>query len=464
MGNQAIGSLLQSDLMSLWDFGKPDYASELYRRYGKQGGQFLQLLRYMSREQMVTQDTFYGFEDNHIVENFTVLGTVSSGGPGTDCLVTISPADLDSLNHYYPRLDFIVTIPATEVQAAIRGIDVSVPTAPVLTLTPVGSTDDIGTLTAGTVIPITNGAWAEGSDQPDPAMRGVTKRTFYTQIFKESVGATGTQLTNAEWFNKFADDGTTITGMYSIALSDCEYRLSLIEDGAYLLGQPNTNNLTGRTGTAGAGNPISMTKGLIPHIRDNGNVVPYVPGTLTVTDFDALDLYLASQGVTDQFVLVLYGAKLAHEIENILVNYNKNTGIDMTRVENDIFGGSKTLATNVGFSSLTKGGRTFLFKRMDNFSNPKTFGSVGATFDQYGLMLPMNKVKDPTTGTSMPNFLSRYKGKGAYNRRYEVWDIRGTGGETSKYVSSIDRTNHYLRGNHGFMAMATNQLMMLDPS
>lgn len=458
----AVASMMTEQLWSVYDYAKPEVAMELFRTHGYQGLSSLQLLRSMGRERPITQDEWSAYEDDYIVETFHSLGNVGDPGAGVDLTVTLDPADLDADNRFYPRVGYIVTMP-NETQGHIYAINTTTPTAPVLTIRPVHATKTLGAVTAGQEISITNGAWGAGTDQPVSAQRGATKRSFVAQIFKESIGAEGTQLVNSTWFSKY-DTGENLIGWYSPAYLDAEYRLSLIEDGAYLFGETNTNaTLVVPNGEEGAGNTIKTTKGLVPHIRDLGNVFPYVPGTLNVEDFDQVDLYLTQQGVDSPFVMMLNGVRLAHEIENVLVDFNKDTGVDFTRVTESVFKGNDKLAVSVNFQMLTKGNRTFLFKRMDNFSNPKTFGATGYDMDKYGLVLPLTSMKDPKSGEKLQNLESCYRALGGYSRRYEVFTIGGAGGG-GRYVTSVDKTNTFLRGHHGLQAMKVNQMMMFDPS
>jgi len=461
MPTDAVAKIMNDELLSTYDIAKLQVENQLFRRYGLQGMTMFQMMRSLGRVKEVSNDIWYAYEDDRIHENFTVRTNVGDPGAGNDASVTIAATDVDANNNYYPRVGDIVTIPDNEVQALIAAIDVTTPTAPVLTLRPVATASNIGALTAGDTISITNGAFAAGTGSPEPAQRGATKRTFQAQIFKEKVAAEGPQLAKEYWYEIY-DDGGNAQGWYNSAIGDAEYRMALKEDGAYYFGQQNTNAaLVAPTGD-GAGNTIKTTKGIIPWIRDIGNTQAYAPGTWAITDMDEIDLYLTQQGVTSEYVMFLMGQRLSHEVENALVDYLKNTDVDFTRMVNNVFSGDQATAVEVNFSQFKKSNRTYLMKCMENFSNIKTFGADGYDMNQYGMLLPLSKVKDPTSGERMDNISTRYVGMGGYNRMHEVYPISGA--KVKPYVTDVDKFEFHIRCHHGLQAMKVNQMTLLDPS
>lgn len=462
----AISGIMTNQLMSIFDYAEPQVSLEIFRRFGYQGLGFLQYIRAMGKESMVSGDSWVTWEDNHIVETIKTTGVTANTGAGNDVYITLHPDSLNANNQFYAREGFIITFPENEAQGYIWNIDTTVPAAPVLQVKPPSATVDLvplAGLPSATVLSITNGGWGHGTSQPASAQRGATSRTFYNQIFKESIGAEGSQLATANWFKKYADNGQDVSGWYSPAYLDCEYRLSLIEDGAYLFGQENTNaTLVVPPGEEGAGNAITLTKGIVPHIRALGHTIAYTPGAWAITDLDQIGLYLRSQHIVTDVAAFMVGARFNNEIENTAVTYLYNTGVDYTRLVDVMFKKNNDLAAMIGFSAIKKGGVIFALKVIDNFSHPKTFGATGYSMDRYGLILPYGSVKDPKSGMKIDTFASRYRGKGTYNRKYEVWDIRGAGG--GLYVTDVDKMNTYMRAHHGFQAACVNQMCMFDPA
>src|SRR5690606_12606586 len=137
---------------------------------------------------------------------------------------------------------------------------------------------------------ISSGAWADGTGHPEAATRGAVRRQFWLQNFKERIGAEGGQLANETWMTKY-DSGENIIGWYNPQMMDLDYRLSLIIDGAFWLGNQNTSGaLTQTSSISGAANPIWTTVGLIPTIQARGLTVNH-GGAVAITDFDTWSTY-----------------------------------------------------------------------------------------------------------------------------------------------------------------------------
>ena len=450
--------------MALADWQMPSISNTLYRRYGAQGMPMLQMFRSLGREEAITNDSHSAYEENWVHGFVTSAGIVASTGAGNAINITLAATDLDASNNFYPRKDYIITFP-NESQGIIESINVTVPTAPVLKVVPLNASKDLlgaGALAANQKLAITNGVWGAGEDQPSGAVTGRTKRTFYAQIFKETIGMEGTQLVNAEWFERFDEQSGKVTGVYTPESWEGEFRLSIIEDGAYLFGEENTNSVVVQSGVPGAGNSKKTTKGIVPWMRDLGYVYPYTPGTLTITDLDDIGLYLKTQGLSTDVVWLGVGARLMNEINNAAVTFLGDQH-DHAMILQNVFKGNQELALSVNYKVITKGGITFMLNEIGNFSNPRTFGlaNSGYEFDRYGLCIPLSNVKDAATGKMMTNISSFYRAKGSYNRRYEVFTLGGAGG--GQYVTSVDSTNTYWRTHHGLKFMKVNQSVLFDP-
>lgn len=449
---QAVSGIYASEVISGFDVWKPEIQAELFKPYGDQGMSYFMLLKSMGFEAPVAQDTFSHFEENLKNPSFKVRNNVSAPGAGANALITLSTADLDTDNRFYPRL-YDTVIFANEVTGQIVNINVGTPSAPVLTVTPNTATDNIGALTAGDEVGIISSAFSEGSGQPKGAVTGVTKYTMQMQIIKESIDATGTELTNQTWLRLDNMEGAP---MYSEATMDMEYRYQLKCAGALLFQKPTTSTIT----DPDTGRPIKTTEGLIPYIRRRGNLKPYTAGALTMTDFDTMERTLDRE-FAGNFIMSLNGINLSQEYDNLLKAYFNNTNIVFAEqnVRAALFGNNEGLSAAVGFSYLKKGDRTYMFKRMGYFSNRNTVGTAGSKTPTMGLMLPINKRKDPVNSEMVSSIGMRYKALGQYNRRTEIWDVRGAGNGLK--VTDLDKTSSYIRGNIGAHHRGGNQMILL---
>jgi len=455
MGPDAIAQIYASDIVSGFDIHKPEKLNVLFSRYGDQGASFFQLLRSMGFEKPVANDYYGHYEENHIHEVLHVLDIVAQPAVGADIAFTLDPVDLDANNNFYVRLWDILMFP-NEVTGSVTDIDVTVPAAPVVTVSPHEITDQFPALTAGEELIIISSAFSEGSGQPTGAVSGTWEYSNKAQIIKETIGYTGTEMVNQTWFD-VTSKGQSIPAYYFKGQIDIDYRMALKIDGALLWGKESTNTITDPV----TGRPIKTTEGGIPYVRRVGNEQNYVSGAFDVDEFDELDNTL-DRNFAGNYILGLLGITLHQDIENSLVQYFQNTNIQFTKqATNDVlFYGNESLSASVNFKYLTKSERTFLFKRMGVFNNPKLYGADGYNAPTMGLFMPINKKKDPVSGNMVDSIGTRYRALGKYSRRMEVWQVGGAG-EGLK-VTEFDSRNTYQRCHVGAHFRGGNQFVLME--
>lgn len=454
----AVSSIYTESIMSMHDVFKPQHIPELMSRYGEQYMPMFQFFRSMGREYPVAADTWYGHEENWYHRTITVKTLVAAGAKGATVNVTLATADHDSAGNSYPRVNDIVTIPGTWVQAMITAKNVTTPSAHVITLKPLLTTQNIPELAANKVLAITNGAHGAGTGQPAGTVVGTTKRTFKAQIIKETIGAHGSQLVNEKWYT-ILDDNRSVKGYYSPGYARGDYLMALKMDGAFTWGVV-ADNVT-ETADDGSTVTVNTTRGIFPWVQALGKTFEYSAGNMSIDDLDAVGLYLKSQGVTSGIVLVLAGAKLLNDVDKATKDYIDGTGTDLTRVETVLWKGNRQLSLSLNVKVITKGGITFVFKPMDVWSNPVTFGATGYNLDQYGLVIPLAKIKDPVDKVMLDNIATRYRAMDGYSRRFETWRVAGAGG--GQYVSAIDAERTYFRAHIGLQLLKVNQMGMFVP-
>jgi len=417
-----------------------------------------EMFRSMGREVAITADEWFAHEENWYHRTITTTGNLGSPGNGNNGVLTLDPADHDVNGGSFPRVGDIVSVPGSYVQALIISKNTDVPTAHTITIRPIRTDQNIGAIASGTVVSITNGAFAAGTGQPDGTTVGTTKRTFTAQIFKESVGAEGTQLVNEQWF-KVMDNNKSLVGWYTPGTDRAAYEIALKMDGAYTWGE-ESNNVT-QTTHRGNVNKVKTTKGVFPWVRDLGYVLNYTAGALDILDLYDLGLYLKSQGISTGVVLIMAGAEILIDFEKAAKTYFDGNSIDVTSKYGPQIFGTQDLVVNAGIRAIRIGGIVYVFKPMDVWSMPQTFGATGYDLAQYALAFPLTRFKDPESKVMLDNIASRYRAKGSYNRRFETWRIAGAGG--GLYVTDIDETNTYIRGHHGLQFLKVNQAAMFKP-
>lgn len=457
-GTAPRGGILTEQLMSIYDIYEEKHVPALISRYGGQFANLMTLFRSMGREEAITSTELIAHEENWIHDNFKTTGSATSNVAKQALTITLDADNVYS-GTVYPRVGDIITLPPSvnnEKQVIVTAVDGA---NSQITIKPVGNFA-IGTIPSGTTLAITNGAFAAGTGQPTGTVVGSTPRWFQAQIFKESVGLEGSEFTKEKWY-KVIDDGRDLAKWYTTGLARAEYLLGLKIDGAFTLGDNNDADLKVAAGN-GVGNEIKTTRGMVPWVRDLGLTVD-TSGGFDLDMIDNLSLYMKRQGVESGIALAIVGNKLMQNAERELVEYLGDIGnTDYTKIENTLFKGNRELSVSFNIKTITSGGLTIAFHPHDNWSNPKTFGSEGYTFEDYGIILPMTSVKDPKSGVKMPNVGIKYLAMDGYSRRFETWSVKGAGG--GMYVTDVDRADFFLRSHMMFYFVKANQSAILDPS
>ena len=462
----AASGILTDQVWSLWDVGKPQVMTELMARYGYQNQGLYTLWRSMARELPVSGTNFYGYEDNKYHRSIHVKTTTGDPGVGNDHEFILDSQDLDASNRFYVRVGDILTIPnAGEVNAHVYEIDVTTPTAPVVKIRPVVITENIGVLTSGDAIPITGAAFGAGTGQPDGTVVGTIKRSFKTQIIKETVGAEGDQLAQEEWYKVYRNGD--VKGWFTKGTMRGDYLMQLKIDGMVTIGKESTNTaLVVPTGEDGAGNTINTTKGVVPHLRSGGLTQNYTGGAFDMDDLRDIGKYMRSQYVNSGNILVMSGVDLSNDVNDAAKDFFiTDTGSSvMTSIANGMFGGAENMKGVLNFKVINMGdGFNYFIYVMDNWSNPETFKLLD--YDEKGVIMPVTSFKNPvlTPGArnKVENFNIRYRAsQDGYSRRFEMWTVGGAGGGT--YVTAVDSRNWYWRAELGVELYKTNQGVVIE--
>lgn len=434
--------------VSTFDIHKPEINNILFRKYGDQGASYFQVLRALGYTKPVSQTTYSHFEEDWIHQTSTVRNAVGSPGAGNPISFTLAAADLDSLNQYFIQVNDNVMF-ANQVTGTVTAISVAVPSAPVVTVYPHQSTDNIGALAVGDQVITYSDSWAEGTAQPPGHVTKPIKYDFNAKIVKVTNEATGSEQTNQIWVDQLSD-GTPIKAWYWKGQLDADYEMALRIDGALLMDRPTT------TAILIAANQRT-TFGLVPWIRSGGNVDTYVPGFYAIADFDATNETLDANFAPNE-MMELLGISANIELTNLFGNSFDRGAILYASFKE----GQKAVDLNVGFNSFTKDGRTWHFKRMGSFNHPKLYGAAGFTFKNMMVMTPMDK-QDSTnleTGerTRIPSIGMRYKALGDYNRQMKVWKTGGAQASTNQ----TDKDEMNMRTEFGSEYIASNRFFLTE--
>ena len=452
----SVQAVYTNEIATSFDILKPEVWSQLMKSHGTQKAEYFTMLHAMGFKVASTNETFRHYEDDWIHETVGAVAPIAIGAAGADTTFTIAPASLDSDNRFYIRERDHVLL-QDGVRAYVKDIDTTIPTAPVVTISPFDPTA-VATVTAADELAITSNSFDEGTDQPDGRFTGTRKYENDLQIIKETLSVTGTNMTDGLWFNQVTyagENGQAISAYYIKGQEDAEYRLALEMEGACLFGVRNTNPNTIDPET---GKQLKTTEGTYTYMENNGNTVNYTPGSYTVAKFNEINK-IADKEVAPDYFCSFLGIDLHDEQDDTFVDYNKETNISFTT---SVTGGKKKI--DIGFDMLKKSDRYYGFKRFGSFSNQKTYGAAGYDYSAQGMFIPLgyNKALDSNARSQkLPTIGMRHKQLGDYNRFTEVWDVSGAG--TGRKVTQNDSKNLYLRSHIGSHNMVGNQMILLRP-
>ena len=93
--------------------------------------------------------------------------------------------------------------------------------------------------------------------------------------------------------------------------------------------------------------------------------------------------------------------------------------------------------------------RKWCFREVESFSDTRGLGTDGFTFGEYAIYLPLTEVKIGKDGTKVPLVNVMYKELDGYNRRREMFDMLGAGGEAIRYNMELDKKVVNMRSHIG---------------
>lgn len=457
----AVVTTYLTNYVSGFDLQQIKYLPELKRRYGDQGVGFIDMLMALGYERTEDVEIVQHFEEDWIQEVVINKTLTSAGAGGAAVNMTVDSASLDSSNRMYARVND-TTVFTNGTTAFIYSIDRTTPTAPVIQWRPHSATGVIPAIAAGQELGVTGSNWSQNSGQPDPRAQGAFKYLNYFQIEKESVGASGSEMTNASWVKQV--DSKNIEGWYMKGVTiDMDTRMKRQMIGTYFTQQLTTNTAATDATNGDATLVNQTTEGWIPYMERLANPYPYQSTTFGVTDFDEFSRIL-QKNWADRIVQGLLGQDLSIEIENTMQDFFKYTAINnITKQANtQLFGASpdgEALAAVVSFNYLTKSNRTYAFKLNEIFSDPKMFNLPNYTYTGRGFFYPLGKNKDKMTLKDLPSIGLVFKGMGSYKRKMEMFNLGSANVAQFGAQNDIDGRRWHMRTQFAAEFFGANQMI-----
>jgi hypothetical protein len=298
--------------------------------------------------------------------------------------------------------------PSTYIYAIVTNVVNTSTTATTFNATPLSSADSIPALTTVDVM-IADNAYGEGSNQPTSFSQVPTEKFFNLQIFKHTYRFTGTAKSLRTWLKDIP--------FYTIRGEEDQYKVFLnkLEMGC-IIGMDYDNPLV----QSNAQTPISMTKGLIPSIiQDGGYVQGYsVINGYGINEYEELVLTLDKETMSGQKdYMQELGLSLSLGVDRSMLDTYKNGAIQY-----NAFGGAAVQAATLNYDQIGRGNYNFYKKTYDPFNNSQNFGATGFNFVNEGMVIPMKGGNDAKNkGEYIPAMATLY----LKDREREVTEFNG---------------------------------------
>lgn len=474
--NLPIAHARAYDIRSIHDFvWKPTVLEELYTNFGDGLKNGVDILRSLGRFGAVGNDTYTHHEENYDLRTVkpAASGIVVAASPGDPAYFVLHADDLDDNYNHILREGYTLTLGDTVngfIECQISDISGSGTATVTVELTPWDATK---TITATYLN--TNGEWAIGGGafapetrQPLPTTTGFAERTHYTQIFKETLTFGGAELASQTW-HPVLNGG----GWFNMELTRGEFLLDRQLEYSIIMGQANTNSITGVSAITGSNNPITKNKGLWTWADELGYTMNFTDAdSIDMTDLDDAAAYYESVGVNSGIVLVWCGGGYYRRVENTGIEFISNPGGAATQgggLPGDFLapakGGDAPWDLNFGFRAIQKAGITFVFHSLPIFNNPYLFGITGYKLNDAAIMVPLTTLKDPVKSKMIPNVRGVARAVPGYSRERIVGPMAGMDGflqqrQGSPLITEIDGNNTYWLSEVSFPVMEAFKLIL----
>ena len=440
----------QHNILSSIDALPPDVSAKLFKRFGGQGLDILNLLIAQGAKRVVNNSngSFHFEEDryNQLVE-VTAPPTVTN----TTATFTLNSSIMDTSNPFLVIGDVLIDMDLLG-QAGIRcKVTAYNTTTGVYTVTSIDGSNIPGTWGDNLKLAIYTTSFNEDTDQPN------AKATYWSRYYapmqrhKTSAKITGDALTD-KVYPVMMDDGKTLKGFHSHLFAQHEYRHLLGLVGAMILGKGNPNPASNPS--IGSVDNSTYAQGMVETFTNRA-----VSGTWNDAGLEgAVELYTLISDMkanwTGNDLVGLFCKDLYEAFEKNIAASGllQNANIASTRQESAkvIFGDNQdfeTMMSTFAFSTLTLNGKNLNVKSFDLSYDPTLFAQGGTNaFTGMGFVMPAEKQAD-ASGLMRNTVELIYKSMDGEDRFMKVWD---DGAASPRRLGPNDNYVIYMLTQFGF--------------
>ena len=448
----------QHSLLSSIDALPPDVSTKLYRRFGGQGLDILNLLIAQGAKRVVNNSNgSFHFEEDRYNQLVAVDGQPTI--TGTTATFELDSDIMDTTNPYLVIGDVLIdmTLLGTPgIRCKVTGYNSA---TGVYTVTSIDGVNIPSTWGDGLELAIFTSSFGEDTAQPD------AKATYWTRFYapmqrhKTTAKITGDALTD-KIFPVMMDDGKTLKGFHSHLFAQHEYRHLLGLVGAMILGKaytPSAFLTSGDIMHPDGYNTSTYAQGMVDTFEQRAVTTPWDIAGSGSEDFSIQALYDLIAGMkanwTGNDLMALFCKDLYQEFEVAALDYTTNVNIASTRQETAkvIFGENtdyETMMSTFAFSTITLNGKNLSVKSFDLSYDPTLFAQGGENnkFQSLGFVIPAEKQAD-AQGVLRNAVELTYKSMDGEDRFMKVWD---DGAASPRRLGPNDNYVVYMLTHFGF--------------
>jgi hypothetical protein len=452
-GNINAAGYTQHALLSSIDALPPDVSTKLYRRFGGQGLDILNLLISQGAKRVVNNSngTFH-FEEDRYNQSLPLSGATS--GDNISWTFTISSSEgLDTSKPFVVVGDLLTDMANLENKWRVTGVTPGSSSATITAITVDGAAISGAAPTAASTLVIYSSAFGEDTAQPDAKATYWTRYAFPMQRHKTTAKITGDALTD-KIYPVMMDDGKTLKGFHSHLFAQHEYRHLLGLVGAMILGKSYNYTLShGQVdpyNTANAGK-IGTAAGMVETFQNRASQQTWATGLTFDNDLYSLVAKMKATW-TGNDLIGLFSKELYEAWEQSMLSYTQNVNIASTRQESAkvIFGENtdyETMMSTFAFSTITLNGKNLSAKSFDLSYDPTLFGQgTNNDFTKMGFVMPAEKSAD-AQGVLRNTVELIYKSMDGEDRFMKVWD---DGAASPRRLGPNDNYVVYMLTHFGF--------------
>jgi len=302
---------------------------------------------------------------------------------------------------------------------------------------PLDSADAIPAAAAGREIIIIGNANGEGSVAVAGRQVEVEYKTNQLQTFRGGTEVTGDArniVTYQEFTGKNGEKGH-VNYLHGEAAEYKNFKTQM--ELTFLLGKPLTNTALANDSYFGTSHPVSMTKGLIPSILDEGNVSNYSATTGWDKQKAQALVETLDKQKGDKKNMICPGISLSMQIDDTLADYRNSGSITYGNFTFD-----ENAKANFQFDAFNFGGYEFGKKVFNTFNDLQSLGADGYGFPNEAMVIPMGMTMDKIDNAKTQYLRTRFLEdpiSGARDRRSSIIDKFQVNGEDVFQVNYIDK-------------------------